>query len=429
MIPLNITLEGSSGVTLLSNIFIDQYMKDANDSQIKVYLYLLRMVSANLPTDISEIADKFNDTEKDIIRCLKYWERLHLIRLEYDAFDNITGVRFADLSGKATLYSGTAGTENTDMRCVHNNADKPDNTYDKTYGKVLEGVSLEESKANDNAAGKDTSLTGISKEKAVPFVSAAKPQKRKITMMTMDYEKAKEAYTLQDIQNISSDPSVKMLLVVAERYFERPLSPDEMKSLLFIYDRLAFSFELIDYLLQYCIEQGQKSMRYIEQIAYGWYEDGVITERQAKSAVHKQENSAYAIMSYLGKTGAPADKELIFIRRWTNTYAFSLTIIEEACGRAVLATDHHRFEYADKILKSWHESNVRTKEDILRLDKAFEEGKRIRETAKTTKASSVKTDINLKTNDKAKVSGSFCQIDSQDYDFDAIEKALLKIPK
>ena len=425
MIPLNITLEGSSGVTLLSNIFIDQYMKDANDSQIKVYLYLLRMVSANLPTDISEMADKFNDTEKDIIRCLKYWERLHLIQIEYDAFDNITGIHFADLSGKAASFSAASAAVHTDARHLGTG----DSNHDSTPKHTQECTLFEKAKTNDAAGSADTSMQSLPCEKAAPMFSVAKPQKRKITMMTMDYEKAKEAYTLQDIQNISSDPSVKMLLVVAERYFERPLSPDEMKSLLFIYDRLAFSFELIDYLLQYCIEQGQKSMRYIEQIAYGWYEDGVTTERQAKTAVHKQENSAYAIMSYLGKSSAPADKELVFIRRWTNTYAFSLTIIEEACGRAVLATDHHRFEYADKILKSWHDSNVRTKEDILRLDKAFEEGKRIRETVKTAKASSAKTNYNEKNIEKAKASGSFCQIDSQDYDFDAIEKALLKIPK
>ena len=29
--------------TIVSNQFIDEYMKDANDAQIKVYLYLLRL--------------------------------------------------------------------------------------------------------------------------------------------------------------------------------------------------------------------------------------------------------------------------------------------------------------------------------------------------------------------------------------------------
>ena len=30
--------------TVVSNLFIDEYMKDANDAQLKVYFYLLRML-------------------------------------------------------------------------------------------------------------------------------------------------------------------------------------------------------------------------------------------------------------------------------------------------------------------------------------------------------------------------------------------------
>ena len=56
--------------TVVSNLFIDEYMKDANDAQLKVYLYLLRMMSARIPTSVSDIADKFNHTEKDVLRAL-----------------------------------------------------------------------------------------------------------------------------------------------------------------------------------------------------------------------------------------------------------------------------------------------------------------------------------------------------------------------
>ena len=70
--------------TVLSNKFIDEYMKDANDAQIKVYLYLLRMMGANRSTSVSEIADKFNHTEKDVMRALKYWEKMQLLSLMID---------------------------------------------------------------------------------------------------------------------------------------------------------------------------------------------------------------------------------------------------------------------------------------------------------------------------------------------------------
>lgn len=75
MSRLTIYRDDYSDATIVSNQFIDEYMENANDAQIKVYLYLLRMMHANLPTSISDIADKFNHTEKDVVRALSYWER------------------------------------------------------------------------------------------------------------------------------------------------------------------------------------------------------------------------------------------------------------------------------------------------------------------------------------------------------------------
>mgnify|MGYP003107431358 CR=1 FL=1 len=39
--------------TVVSNLFIDEYMKDANDAQLKVYFYLLRMLNAEQAISVS----------------------------------------------------------------------------------------------------------------------------------------------------------------------------------------------------------------------------------------------------------------------------------------------------------------------------------------------------------------------------------------
>ena len=75
MARLTIYTDESVDSTVVPNLFIDEYMKEANDAQLKVYLYLLRMMNAHQATSVSDIADKFNHTEKDIIRALKYWEK------------------------------------------------------------------------------------------------------------------------------------------------------------------------------------------------------------------------------------------------------------------------------------------------------------------------------------------------------------------
>ena len=91
MSRLTIYRDDYSDATIVSNQFIDEYMENANDAQIKVYLYLLRMMHANLPTSISDIADKFNHTEKDVVRALSYWEKKNLVRIEYDENGEIVG--------------------------------------------------------------------------------------------------------------------------------------------------------------------------------------------------------------------------------------------------------------------------------------------------------------------------------------------------
>ena len=73
---------GAADATVLSNVFIDEYLKDANDAQLKVYLFLVRRLQAGDPVSISDMADRFNHTEKDILRALCYWEKCGVLTLK-----------------------------------------------------------------------------------------------------------------------------------------------------------------------------------------------------------------------------------------------------------------------------------------------------------------------------------------------------------
>ena len=68
MCDLTLYRDNNQGAVSVSNFFIDEFLADANDAQIKIYLYLLRMTSSNLPTDISEIADKYGDDRRTEIK-------------------------------------------------------------------------------------------------------------------------------------------------------------------------------------------------------------------------------------------------------------------------------------------------------------------------------------------------------------------------
>ena len=79
-------------------------MPGANGEYVKIYLYLLRCLKPEpQELSISLIADKFDHTESDVCRALKYWEKMKLLKLDYDGSRNLTGVHI--LEG---VSSGTA---------------------------------------------------------------------------------------------------------------------------------------------------------------------------------------------------------------------------------------------------------------------------------------------------------------------------------
>jgi DnaD/phage-associated family protein len=110
-------------------------------------------------------------------------------------------------------------------------------------------------------------------------------------------------------------------------------------------------------------------------------------------------------MNELGKCGSPTTKELEFINRWTKDYGFSTDIILEACDRTVLATDNHRFEYAESILSSWLREGVHYKADIRRIDDTYQQRRR--------------------SQSKSYSGNKFNNFTQNSYDFSILEKELL----
>ena len=63
MTDILIHTTGGHQVTCVPNAFIDEYMQDANGEFVKIYLYLLRMLSHGEGNFcVSAMADKFNYT-------------------------------------------------------------------------------------------------------------------------------------------------------------------------------------------------------------------------------------------------------------------------------------------------------------------------------------------------------------------------------
>lgn len=378
MAHLTIYKDNAANTTVISNLFIDEYMKDANDAQLKVYLYLLRMMNAHQATSVSDIADKFNHTEKEVVRALKYWEKQQLLDLDYDGNKNLVGIHIRDLSLCNATGTSPAGTCTSFVPAPVPMAGTP----------VHSAVT---------APAATVSFTAPAASESVPPTAPA-------VIEASPY--AKPVYSADQLKEFKNRQDTAQLLFIAETYIGKPLTPTEMKTILYFTDVLHFSDDLIDYLLQYCVERGKKDFKYIEKVALSWAEAGITTPKQAQKLSTKYDKNVYTIMNELGKNGSPTAKEMEFISRWTRDYGFSTDIIIEACERTVLATDKHRFEYAESILSSWKQQNVHHKSDIVRIDDMYQQRRKNTSAPKQT-------------------ANRFNQFTQNSYDFDALEQELL----
>lgn len=318
-----------TGTTLVPNEFIDYYMPRANGTFVKVYLYLLRCLTApEASFGISVIADALEETEKDILRALRYWERENVLSLTWNEQNDISGIKLNRLTKPA------AGTAPAAPLSAPAEAGKASAFY-----------------REEPPVSADTENTPAPQRQA-PSVPAKIPD-----------------YSPEQLEEFADRSDTGWLLHAAESYLERLLKPADVQLILFLHDELNFSGELILHLYEYCVSRGKKTPSYIQKVALSWHEEGIDTVEKAEEHSLQFDSCFNAVNRAFALNRAPGVSERRFLSRWS-AFGFSSDLIEEACSRALLSTSRPDFKYADKILERWHDNNVHTMSDIKRLDDA-----------------------------------------------------------
>lgn len=344
------------GVTLVPNCFIDEYMPVASGSYVKVYLYLLRCAHSfgDVSITISSIADHLDETEKDIIRALCYWEKVNLIHLVRDSKKEITSMTINDPDSKESVsnnelqatgeenYSNSELKGNISESAAYTNSDYENATY-------------------DNSTAEETAYADMS---AVKIPEARNPHM---------FEKP--TYSEAQIKQLTENDEVKWLLNIIEIYLDRLIKPMDMQLILYLYESLGFSSELIMYLYEYCISKNKKNPSYIEAVALSWAEEGVDTVEKAEAKTALYNSNYTAINKAFGLNRAPGQIEKQIIEKWLNKFGFSIDIIVEACNRTILLTQKPDFKYADKILENWNKKGVKELSQISKLDEEHSKDK------------------------------------------------------
>lgn len=219
----------------------------------------------------------------------------------------------------------------------------------------------------------------------------------------------RRSYSRTELAQFADRAEIRQLLFVCEQYMKKTLSPSEMETILYFYDQLHFSADLIEYLVEYCVCKGSRSIHYIETVALAWAEAGIRTVSQARERTTTYTRGCFAVMKAFGISDRnPVEPELKYINKWLQEYDFTMDLILEACRRTMERLHKPNFEYADRILQSWKTRNVHTAEDVRRLDEEHQKRSSVQQ--QTTPPPSTR----------------FSNFEQRDYDFDELEKQLVQ---
>ena len=372
-----ILTSADSGATAVPNGFLDRYLPEADGEYVKIYLLLWRYFCEKKNISIGELADLLDDTEKDVLRGIRYWVKKGLMQVVTNDKKEIYSLRFlpipevepvmptAQRETAAALESAQGRTATPSKAAAAGSAIAPGSSG--TAGSELSPTS---------AAGKQDASHTISRAKR---------------------------------KELAADEEFGQLVYIVGKYLDRPMKQTDSDVLGYLYGELGMRADLLEYLVESCVDAGHKSIHYIEKIALDWHDKGIRTADDAREQAEICRKQYYQVLNAFGlskRKVAPEERKVMDL--WFYDYGFQLDIVLEACNRTIRNIHEPSFEYAGKILADWKKKGVRSRSDIDALDQAFAKE---REAKKNQRGGTAKPN-------------RFHNFDQVGYDYDAIVKEL-----
>jgi len=187
-------------------------------------------------------------------------------------------------------------------------------------------------------------------------------------------------YSIDEIKReLESGTEFYSLVQETQNSLGKILSPDELMRLFGIYDGLRIPPEVILQLITHCIAESRgrgggrmPSIRYIEKAAYKWEREGIFSLDRAEEylkALGVRKSVRGEIKSALQiRDRELSETEKQYVDSWIGM-GFHSSAVEIAYDRTLVKTGKLAWNYMDRIMKSWHEKNLFTPQEIMEKDR------------------------------------------------------------
>ena len=189
-----------------------------------------------------------SDKVPDVIRALNYWAEQNLITLSYNSQNEISGITLESI-----------------LR----------NRY------IVKGITSTETNLLASASGQSESIP--------------------VPESTGHIIPAKRKYTPREILDFADNDTFNDIQLLAQTYLGRPLSSNDINSILYMIDGLCFDADFIEYIMDACIKDGFNSLSSIEKRAVEYAKKDINSIEEAKADKKFREGISKSIYKIFGQ--------------------------------------------------------------------------------------------------------------------------------
>jgi len=379
--------------TLVPNFFIDHALAKTNGEFIKVYLVLLRFMSVGqLDFDLSQIADHLLMTESDVLRALNYFQLEQLVTLTFSG-NRLKEIHLVHQTMPDPIYSPKYSTPHS---------------VSESKGSFMNGPSHQQ---QDYTTSASYTAAEVQPQHTEENIAHSYPSEEQ-PAPNLKVLSSRPEYTMKDVAFFAEEEEFSQLLYIIQKYLGKTLSANEVKTIISFHDWLGLPIDVVELLIEYCVSNDHRNLRYIEKVAIDWADNGINTIEKAKVRTETYHKSYFVILKSYGITDrSPTPNQIKLMDKWLKEYNFDIALIQEACERTIAQINKAEMRYTDTILEAWFNGGVKSMKDVLEMDKQLS-----REPKKQPQKQSQTVAPN-----------KFSNYTQRDYDYDALEKKALEM--
>ena len=175
-------------------------------------------------------------------------------------------------------------------------------------------------------------------------------------------------YTAEYVADYVEQNNVGDLLAACQQYMGKMFNMAETETVVGLLDYLKLEPEYILLLFAHCEKMNKKSLRYVEKLANGLFDEGILgyeeldSHLRAIEAAAEQDKPLRKLFG-IGKR-ALVKKEKEAFENWVGKWNMPLAVIERAYEITVENTGNASVAYCNAVLERWYQNGFTTVDEV-----------------------------------------------------------------